>query len=482
MRATQFSRECLRTALAASTIFLAGCAHPLGPGYNFADRQAEIRVSAGTPGRIRLHVVDQLENDGDRTLQSLEVRLPEGADFGQQNLHVAVGDEEITPQRSSPIDPRMMRAPFNPPWPQNETRKVVTEWDLVPAFTPRGTIVASRDGFFIADETAFPLWQTPHGVFARGGEKPDREMLTVVSPADFRVVAPGKPLKPIAKGAQVARRFVIKPGFDFFTYVVAGRYQQKIVPSKPVEVQFWTFHPLDPVAAETAAARLSVSMNSLSEFFGPASSEKPVVRIAESPMDLPDEFGEPGEPGSASFPEGALLDPRVVQHDLASEPALELAEYELARTWFGWRVRARPDAQILMGRGVGVFGLVIAAEGRGASQRRNMIESLIERYDAARGAAPDRGLKATAENYSRAERISTGYRAALFLVALEDLCGRDNLKSAMRDIIYARASRDTGSEELRAALEQTSKKDLAEMFRNWLTKPGIPEEFRNRYK
>ena len=44
---------------------------------------------------------------------------------------------------------------------------------------------------------------------------------------------------------------------------------------------------------------------------------------------------------------------------------LQLAEYELARTWFGWRVRPRPEAQILMGRGMGLFGLVIAAEGRG---------------------------------------------------------------------------------------------------------------------
>ena len=482
MRAIQISRYRLPTALAASTLFLTGCVHPLGPGYDFADRQAEIRVSADAPGRIRLHVVDQLENAGDRTLHSLEVRLPEGAGFGQQNLRVAVGDTEITPQRSSPTDPRMMRAPFDPPWQQNQTRKVVTEWDLVPAFTPRGTIVASPEGFFIADETAFPLWQTPHGVFARGGTKPEQELLTVVSPADFRVVAPGKLLKPVAEGDQVARRFVIKPGFDFFTYVVAGRYQQMIVPSKPVEVQFWTFYPLDPVAAQTAAARLSVSMNSLSEFFGPASLEKPIVRIAESPSELPAELGPPGDPGGASFPEGVLLDPRSVQHDLSSEPVLELAEYELARTWYGWRVRPRPDAQILMGRGVGLFGLVIAAGGRGASERRTMIESLIERYDAARSAAPDKGLTGVVENYSRAERISTGYRAALFLVALEDLCGHDNLKSAMRDIIYARASSDTGSDELRAALEQTSKKDLAEMFRKWLTEPGVPEEFRNRYK
>jgi aminopeptidase N len=84
--------------------------------------------------------------------------------------------------------------------------------------------------------------------------------------------------------------------------------------------------------------------------------------------------------------------------------------------------------------------------------------------------------------YSRAERISTGYRAGLFFVALEDLCGHDNLRTALRDILHDRAESDTGYEELRAAAESASGKDLAEMFRKWLVEPGIPQEFRSRYQ
>jgi hypothetical protein len=135
-----------------------------------------------------------------------------------------------------------------------------------------------------------------------------------------------------------------------------------------------------------------------------------------------------------------------------------------------------------MGRGVGLFGLVIAAEGRGQGERRNMIASLIDRYDQARAAAPDKRLMETPAGYSRAERISTGYRAALFFVALEDLCGRDNLSAGLQEIIRARAQSDTGYEELRAAVEFTSGKDLAEMFRKWLVQPGIPEDFRAGYR
>jgi aminopeptidase N len=126
--------------------------------------------------------------------------------------------------------------------------------------------------------------------------------------------------------------------------------------------------------------------------------------------------------------------------------------------------------------------LVVAAEGRGEGQRRSMVASLLDRYDEAQAAAPDKRLMEPPTGYSRAERISTGYRAALFFVALEDLCGHDNLRIALRDIIRTRASSDTGYEELRSAVESASGKDLAEMFRAWLIQPGIPDDFRARYQ
>jgi len=476
------SRIFFVSALSACAILGTGCVHPLGPGYQFADRQAEILVSSAAPDRIHFHVADELENAGDRPLRSLEVRLPEGQVFGEQNLRVVIEGAEVSPQRSSLTDARMMRAPFDPPWQQNEKRNVITEWDLVPEASRRGTIVASTAGFFIADETALPLWQTPNGVFAKGGTNPDKELLTVFAPPDFRVLAPGKALKRTPDGNYVAQRFLINPDKDFIPYVVAGRYQEKVIQSQKGEVQFWTFRPIDGPAAQTAAERLSSSMKALTEYFGPASAGKAAVRIAEAPAELPAEFGPPGDPGGASFPEGVLLDSRAFVQGLANEAVLQLAEYELARTWFGWRVRPRPEAQILMGRGVGLFGLVIAGEGRGGDQRRGMVVSLINRYDEARAAAPDKRLMEPPEGYSRAERVSTGYRGVLFLVALEDVCGHDNLRTALRDIIHDRSESDTGYEELRAAAESASGKDLAEMFRTWLVEPGIPEDFRSRYQ
>ena len=459
---------------------------PLGPGFHFSSRQTEIHASFASPDTLHVRVVDRLENAGDRTLQTVGVRLPEGPAFGTQNVRVTIEGKEISPRPDSIVDRRMMRMPFDPPWQQRQTREVAAEWDMAPAPSTRGTISASPNGFYIADETALPLWQVPSGIFARGNPNPDGEVLSVFAPPDFRVLAPGKPIKSEASGNMLVRRFRIRPDRDFLPYVVAGRYQEEIIRTRQAAVSFWTFRALDAEMAKTAGARLSSSMLAFVDFFGPASRWKTIVHIVEAPGELPSEFGSPGDPGGTSFPEGALLDSGAIAQGVASESVLELAEYELARTWFGWLVRPTPEAQILMGRGVGMFGLVIAAEARGNSSqdlghRRLMIASLLDRYDRARSIASDKRLMESAAGYSRAERISNGYRAALFFVALEDVCGRDNLREAFRYIVRARAGDETGYEEFRAALESVSHRDLAEMFRRWLIQPGVPDDFRARY-
>ena len=141
------------------------------------------------------------------------------------------------------------------------------------------------------------------------------------------------------------------------------------------------------------------------------------------------------------------------------------------------------EAQILDGtRSRDQFGLVIAAEARGPDQRSSTVASLLKRYDEARAAAADKRLMEQEAGYSRDERISSGYRAALFFVALEDLCGHDKLRAAFQEIVFrARAGDEVGYEELRAALESESGRDLAEMFRSWLIRPGVPDDFRARY-
>jgi hypothetical protein len=446
---------------------------PLGPGFRFVDRQTEIRAVADTPDRLHVHVVDRLDNTGDRPLRSMEVRLPEGPAFGSQNFRVTINGREVSPQRTSDIDPSLVRISFDPVWGQLQPRGIVIDWDLA--------VAASAVAFYIADATALPLWQPPSGIFVRGGPSPVKENLTVFTSPDFRVLAPGKPLKRRTEGSLLAHRFRIQPNKDFLTYVVAGRYLEQKIGTSQDAVSFWTFQPLDSQTAKLAALRLASSMRALTDYFGPVSKGRSVVHIVEAPEDVPADFGEPGDPGGASFPGGALLDHRAFAQGIDNEAVLELAEYEFARTWFGWRVRPRREAQVLMGRGLGLFSWIVAAEARGQDARRQMATFLLEQYDQAQRTAPDTGLIEPPPGYSRAERVTSGYKAALFFVALEDLCGRDNLRTAFRHIVRARGGDDVGEEDLRAAAEAASHRDLAEMFRTWLNRPGIPDEFRARY-
>ena len=470
-------------AICAWSFLATACVAPLGPGFLFLDRRAEIRAATDQARGARLHirVVDFFSNAGNRPLQSIEVRLPEGPTFGSRNLRLTIDGRAVSPESASDTDPRLMRAPLDPVWIRNQPREIVTEWDVNPEPGGRGTVAASGEAFYIADETALPLWQAPRGVFARGGPSPAKAMLTVIAPPDFLVLAPGRPLKPTAVAGQISHRYQIRPTADFLPYVVAGRYTEKKTSTRQGEVSFWTFLPVDAQQTETAAARLASSMNAYAYFFGPATKTDSVVRIVEAPADLPAEFGEPGDAGGGSFPGGVLLDHRALTEGLGNESILELAEYELARTWFGWTVRPAPETQILMGRGMGLFGLVIAAERRSSDERRRMISLLLGRYDDSRRIAQDRQLLEPPVGYSRSERISTGYRAALFFVALEDLCGHDNLSAAFREIVRARGGTTAADEELRAATESAAKLDLAPTFHAWLNYPGIPDDFRARY-
>jgi hypothetical protein len=460
------------------------CVQPLGPGFRFADRQMEIRVSAGAAEQVHIRVVDHFDNVGDRPLRSLEVRLPEGVKDGAQNVRMTTDGREVSPVHSSEVDPRMMRAAFDSPWQQQQPLEIVTQWDLRPEASTRGAFAASAAAFYIADETALPLWQPPNGIFTRGGPDPDDETLTISAPADFRVLAPGKRVKKRNSlvGNLLSQSFRLKPEKDFLPFVVAGRYEEQVINTHHGAVGFWTFRPLDAQQTQTAAARLSSSMRALTDFFGPASNGKAVIHVVEAPGELPAQFGDLNDAGGTSFPDGVLLDSRAFAQGVSKEPILQLGEYELARTWFGWRVRPSPEAQILMGRGVGLFALVVAAEARGPDQRANMVESLLHRYDAARHVAADMPMLEPSPGYSSAERISTGYKAALFFVALEDLCGHDNMRAAFREIVRARGNDDVGYADLRSALEFSSRRDLAGMFRLWLFRPGLPDDFRHRYE
>jgi aminopeptidase N len=200
--------------------------------------------------------------------------------------------------------------------------------------------------------------------------------------------------------------------------------------------------------------------------------------VVETQESLPAEFGASDDPGGASFPGGVLLDERAFSAGLSSEPVLELAEYELARSWFGWIVRPDPTAQILLGRGAGLYAVTLAARARGGESARDAaVSDLLRRYEAARERAADRPLLDPATGYPHEQRVASGYKAALFFVALEERAGTEPLRRAMHRIFRDMAGNVVGAAELRSAVEGETHQSFAEFFRVWLNQPGIPAAF-----
>jgi hypothetical protein len=459
---------------------LAGCAVPLGAGFHLDAREIQVRAQPSDPPVLHVLISDRFANVGNRPLDSLNVEMPSGSTFGLTNLRATVDGEDAEPHLLPASAAQLYRIPFDPAWPDGtpaRVHSVVLEYDLAPAAGGRGTMGLATESFHVADHSAFPLWQAPPGVFSKGNPDARNTILRVLAPADDLVAASGKESGGRRPKQEADRVFRIARG-DPFPFVVAGKYQEKSIGAPGPSPVFWTLEPLDPATAQPLATRLAVARDAYEKFFGHGPAGADTLRVVETQESLPAEFGASGDPGGASFPGGVLLDTRAFAAGLSTEPVMELAEYELARSWFGWFVRPDPTAQILLGRGAGLYAVTLAARARdGESARNAMVEDLMRRYEAARQIAADRPLLEPATGYSHEQRVTNGYKAALFFVALEERAGTDPLRRAMHRVFHDMSGKEVGAPELRSAVEAETHQDFAEFFRVWLNQPDIPPDF-----
>ena len=152
----------------------------------------------------------------------------------------------------------------------------------------------------------------------------------------------------------------------------------------------WSVHvveapaPIPPLGAQFVDSQIAPAQIVDAQIIDPQTAAAPA---AAAPVDQvqPD----PAAALSAlSFPQGILLDQRAFARGLTSEPVLELAEYELAQSWFGWRVQVPPAAQYLLRDGLARFAVLAAGEAReGEPARRRAIAALIATFDSYRAAA-----------------------------------------------------------------------------------------------
>jgi hypothetical protein len=283
-------------------------------------------------------------------------------------------------------------------------------------------------------------------------------------------------------GESVRHRFEMM-GAEFPPYLVAGRYQEQRVDTETGAVIFWTRESLNEKTARMAAQRLVATNSTYQEVFGSVARSHLPVQVVETSAELAPIVVLTPNISAASFPEGVLFDHRGIALGLASGSVLDLADYELARTWFGWHVRPRPEADLLLGRGMALFAALHAAESRGgAPARQQEIVRLIATYDSLGTANDEKPGFGPAAGFSRQEATAKSYKGALFLLSLEEIAGEEKFHSAVRRILTDMAGQEIGSAELRSAVEAEAGRNLAVEFHAWLDHPGLPADFRAHYR
>ena len=467
--------------LALLSVLFLGCAVALGPGFNQAYRSVDVSATSIEPTHVHVQVSDKLKNIGNRSLAYLDVALPDGPSFGTTNVSVKVDGKAVADLRIARESGPSLRIPFNPPWPQSQEREIAFSYDLDPAPQGRGVVAATAEGFYLADPNVFPVWRPPLGPFAQGSLRAQTQQLEVTVPADFRVLAVGREQRIERQGESVRHRFEIL-GAEFPPYLIAGRYQEQRVDTQAGAVVFWTRESLDEKIARIAAQRLAATNGTYEDVFGLITTSHLPIHVVETSAELAPILVASPNISAASFPEGVLFDPRSIALGLASDPVLDLADYELARTWFGWHVRPRPEADLLLGRGMALFATLHAAERRGGTPARQQeIVRLIATYDSLGTAKDEKPGFGPAVGYSRQEATAKSYKGALFLLSLEDIAGEEKFHGALHRILTDMAGQEIGSAELRSAVEAEAGRNLAGEFRAWLDHPGLPAEFRAHY-
>jgi hypothetical protein len=468
-------------ALLLISTFLPGCAVALGPGFSHSYRSVEVSANSIEPTHIHVQVTDKLENIGNRPLAYLDVALPAGPSFGTKNVSVAVDKNGILSQTVARQSGPALRVPFDPPWLQGQERDIGFAYDLEPAPEGRGVVAATSDGFYLADPDVFPAWQPPMGPFAQASLRAHTEQLEVSVPADFQVLAAGRELRSERRGEFVVHHFET-PGAEFPPYLIAGRYQQQRAETALGTVVFWTRGTLDQQSAQSAARRLTATVGTYEDLFGQVARNHFPIYVVETSAELAPIVVVTPNISASSFPNGVLFDRRAVALGLTSDPVLDLADYELARTWFGWRVRPRPEADLLLAGGMALFAALHAAEARrGVAARQQEIARLIATYDGLGPTADEKPGFGPAVGYSRVELTAKAYKGGLFLFSLEDLAGEEKFHRAVRRILTDMAGQEISSGELRSAVEAEAGRNLAGVFHAWFDHAGLPAEFRAHY-
>jgi hypothetical protein len=473
-------------AFLALILVLSGtaCTAPLAPGYRILKESREVRFVPGQVPELQVRGSFTLENNGSGELTFVDVVFPNEKAFGRKNLRVQVAGRDAAlsnlPQEYEYGSPNTLRINLDHPWTRKERRDLVIEYSLSSPEDSGLRITIADASFYLGYRGWFPVLQPPRHALSPFPKRPDKAIVTIRVPDNFLVLSRGTPAGRRQAAGEIEHRFLVREG-DLAPYVVAGRYAISSSSQSPSSSMFWTLQPLkdDPAPAQARIAALWTAMQS---DFGPLDKNIQGPHIVESPHLRDHVDGEEG-PAAAPFPGGALVNSQALALGVGSDAFLEMVAHALAHDWFGEQLYFASEAALGLREGLPDYATIVIDEARaGEPARRQRILKFLREYDEASKQVVESPLGVTTMKDQPLQRRIARAKAPLLFIALEDSYGEAPVREGLKNLVNLLRGQEASYDEVRAALEQSTGKNLAEPFRVWLYDKGIPQDFRARYE
>ena len=160
-----------------------------------------------------------------------------------------------------------IRVPLDPGWHPRERRDLVIEYNFSAQDGAEKSEALAAASFYLISPGWLPALQPPNHVLSSTPAIPVGTTYSVQVPADFLVLASGKPRGRKKDRGTVKYQFESRKE-DSAPYVIAGQYVETPSSRQKNSVSFWTFGPLkgDPAGVEKQIASVS---DILQKNFGP---------------------------------------------------------------------------------------------------------------------------------------------------------------------------------------------------------------------
>lgn len=469
-------------AAALAALWLSACAVPLAPGYAVEKESLEVRYVPGSPPHLAVRAAYQLRNVGNAPLSSINLMLPDEKGTGRDNLKVAVDGRQIarTSVAGTASDEEQsgtVGIPFDPPWPVRQRWNLVISYDLAGSGVRGTPAFIGEQGFHFNAAGWLPELQAPKQLLAHGVERQDGTQVHVLVPGGFLALSSGQSVGAKKQGGELEYRFRLT-AHDLDPFLVAGRYHEQRVRSAGEEIRFWTFDELSRDAIQRASERVAVTLAFYEASFGPRGGKRSPLWIVQAPE--PTEAGLDARSVVRTLPNVVLVAWPGFPQGLAEGDHLLPLDWLVADIWFQDLARPRPPAQLLADA-LSSYAVTSAAEAReGRTARQKAVAETLRSYDSLRAQAIEKPILSLSPE-DHVPREIAGRKLDLFLFALEDEYGRENIRRGIKYMVQSLRGSQYGYNDFRAALESTTGKDLAGFFRTWLDEKGVPADFRARY-